>query len=153
MSIKFGYTLSDLYPPARASDPSSVSELDLRYDYFCGDIEMRVGAVDFSARWGWVPILDFLASLTFALAAVRQNERAIIDFTENEDEILLVNDGDGLHISASHVTANAVCDFNDFEEAANLFARHAFDEISNLDPELASTVAFQALRHKVLGQN
>jgi hypothetical protein len=46
-------------------DLSSASEEDLRYSYLLGDIDLRSGDTDLSAKWGWVPLLDFVPSLIY----------------------------------------------------------------------------------------
>lgn len=46
-------------PTFGVRDYSTVSEDFLHYSAFPGDIIFTSEDVDFSARWGWVPILDF----------------------------------------------------------------------------------------------
>jgi len=41
----------------------NVPDWALRYDCFLGDVRFLKGDVDFSTRWGWVPVWDFALSM------------------------------------------------------------------------------------------
>jgi len=61
--ITLDYRLSPLPGDRTDRELVSASESELRYSLFLGDVVFRVGDADFSANWGWVPVLDFALGL------------------------------------------------------------------------------------------
>ncbi len=54
-----------------STDLAAADETDLRYYAAPGDIIFRKDQTDLSARWGWIPLIDFalaLREITEALA-------------------------------------------------------------------------------------
>ena len=47
----------------------SAPQEHFHYYFFLGDVTFIVDEVDFSARWGWVPILDFAVTLSEVISA------------------------------------------------------------------------------------
>ena len=63
-----------------STDLAAADETDLRYYAATGDIILRKDQVDLSARWGWIPLVDFalaLREIAEALAGLggKQNVR------------------------------------------------------------------------------
>jgi len=52
-------------------DLIAATEGDLRYSHFTSDVVFRVCDADFSANWGWVPVLDLALGLESASDADR----------------------------------------------------------------------------------
>jgi hypothetical protein len=62
--IHLSYRLSDESCAKNALiDWATADEMTLRYYVFFGDQIFVIDGADFSARWGWVTILDFAAGL------------------------------------------------------------------------------------------
>ena len=62
--IALDYALSDeRNTRAPVTNWLTADDVALRYYLFRGDQIIIINGVDFSARWGWVPLLDFAAAL------------------------------------------------------------------------------------------
>jgi hypothetical protein len=112
--IRIGYVLDSSSRP----DPSEFTvadEVALRYRWFLGDVILEVGDMDASARWGWVPILDFALSLRTIAEDLRAGggERTF-EFTESEASIRFAASGDALVIDPSYVEGVAGVPLADF---------------------------------------
>lgn len=60
MTITLDYRLSPFWnKETDRADLSSADASDLHYKLFLGDMVFRIGESDFSAPWGWVPVLVF----------------------------------------------------------------------------------------------
>lgn len=64
----------------------SADEMTLRYDCFLGDV-VFVDGVDFSARWGWVPVLDFALHLWAIAGGLVSEAEELFEFTESDAAI------------------------------------------------------------------
>jgi hypothetical protein len=64
-------------------DLRAADETTLRYRCFLGDIVFEVGWIDLSARWGWVPVLDFALAMRSISAALPAVETQVFEFTES----------------------------------------------------------------------
>ena len=64
--IKLDYKIdeTDLTADGDLSSSSIDSDTKLHYYAFYGDITFIVDGADFSAKWGWVPVLDFAVCLS-----------------------------------------------------------------------------------------
>ena len=82
--ITLDYIL-DPAPNDAEANLAEVDELRLRYDCFPGDVVFVVGAVDLSARWGWVPILDFAVGIKQIADGLGGEDR--FEFTESDATI------------------------------------------------------------------
>jgi hypothetical protein len=65
MAVTLDYSLSPSFSRwATGVDLAAADETTLAYDCFCGGVTFVVEGADFSARWGWVTVLDFALSST-----------------------------------------------------------------------------------------
>ena len=46
-----------------STDLATADETDLRYYAATGDIILRTDQTDLSARWGWIPLIDFALAM------------------------------------------------------------------------------------------
>lgn len=72
------------YPAPRWQD---LTEIQLRYDCFLGDIRFIVGGTDFSVGWGGIPIFDLALSLRTIAESLDREVSAVFEFTESDDVI------------------------------------------------------------------
>src|SRR3712207_3536434 len=84
--IHLGYQLSPLWRARNSgADYQRADEGALRYDLFLGDVLFKIDEVDLSARWGWIPVIDFALTLHLMTDALEPNQTKIFEFTESDD--------------------------------------------------------------------
>ncbi len=132
------------------ADLSSADDLQLRYDLFLGDILLLAGGRDFSARWGWVPILDFAVALSLAIAELRNSGHSWVDFTENDALLRLRSEGDRVVISATYAEGTATPTLNAFLQAIRAMNARLVSDLETSYPSLTRSSAYQGLRLKLL---
>jgi len=100
--INIDYALSSTQLKIR--DLAEMDIASLRYRALIGDIVLNVNGQDFSARWGWVPILDFDLSLLQIQKELKESPDAmcLFEFTESEATLSFARDGDQVVIGASY---------------------------------------------------
>jgi hypothetical protein len=135
--ITLDYKLSS--PPGDRTDRElvSASESELRYSLFLGDVVFRVGDADFSANWGWVPVLDFALGLEHAARELLQGkEEAEFEFTESDSAIRFQRDDGDVFISASYAPHRTVANLEDLVKAVRAFRKRVVDDLSLIHPQL-----------------
>ena len=148
-AIRIGYSLAESKPGFRAAT-TTVTDSDLRYSLFPGDVAFVVGECDFSANWGWVPILDFAYGLLWILDDLDESETRHFEFTESE-AIIEFRLTDGIvHISATYAPYAATCRLSELIAEARAFARKVVEDIRMLSPQVAASPAFIALTNQML---
>ena len=132
--ITLDYIL-DPAPNDAEANLAEVDELRLRYDCFPGDVVFVVGAVDLSARWGWVPILDFAVGIKQIADGLGGEDR--FEFTESDATIAFHRDGDLVRVSADYVPDSAVVPLAELQTATDVFLRRVVADLTSRHPELA----------------
>jgi hypothetical protein len=76
-------------------DLARVDETYLRYQCFPGDAIFTTGNCDFSAKWDWVPVIDFAVFLRYIASELGEtkNAESEFDFTESEATIHFTRNG------------------------------------------------------------
>jgi hypothetical protein len=144
VTIEIGYRLLPPWSEGKATlDLASADEVQLRYYAFPGDHILRIGGADFSAPWGWVPLLDFAAVLVDAVAQVAAGKDEEILFTENEARIVLQAAGEAVEVSCSYADGRARIGRAELARAAKIYAARLLDELSAQFPALRSNVDFK----------
>ena len=120
-------------------DLRAADETTLRYRCFLGDVAFKVGDADFSARWGWVPVLDFAMSLRAIAASMVDAAKAeqTLEFTESDAEIGFEREGPIVKIEANYVPATAVVSYVDLSVAVEGFVARVVRELEQCFPPLA----------------
>jgi hypothetical protein len=136
--IDLSYNLSPAWKESAAStDWSRVDETTLRYKAFLGDQIFVVNGADFSARWGWVPILDFAACLVAIIKGLEAGESELLfEFTESDAQLQFNGQGENVLITASYSKDKATVRFDELKAAVNLYADRVLSEAVNLHPGL-----------------
>jgi hypothetical protein len=135
--ITLDYRLSPL--PGDYTDQALVSagESELRYRLFFGDIVFRIGDADFSANWGWVPVLDFALGLEHAVRGLLHGkDEAEFEFTESDSTIRFQRDAADVFVSASYAPYRTVVNLEDLLKAARAFRTRVVDDLSLIHPQL-----------------
>lgn len=137
--ICLDYRLSSPWPgQIGAIDLSVASETTLRYDCFLGDVIFVVNGIDFSARWDWVPVLDFALALHAIAAALEDGGRDTFEFTESDASIDFRREGSWTSIEATYSAAGvARLPHTEFEDETARFLLRVVGDFVKADPRLA----------------
>jgi hypothetical protein len=129
------------------TDLTSAGEMELRYNVLLGDVVFKEGSHDFSARWGWVPIIDFAASLKTIAAELgeRDGSEVTFEFTESDATLRFRRKGEAVLISCSYQSGEARVPLHDFVKSTNDFTRRVARELCERYSTLARNASFSRL--------
>jgi hypothetical protein len=133
--VELGYQLRR--DSVENADLATAKESDLRYDLFLGDIAFKVDGADFSAPWGWVPILDFAAVLNRVVEGVPVHGKEALDFTESDSKIWFEYDPPDVLISSSYSSDVARVDYQELARASSEFLSDTLASLIREFPQLA----------------
>jgi hypothetical protein len=138
--IRLDYSLSPSWQVPVGIAAAEADEWALRYEYFLGDVIFMVFEVDMSAKWGWVPVLDFALSLDSIVDALAVGERAegLFEFTESDAAISFRRLADAVEIEASYVPGLATISYAHLELAAKAFLHRVLKDLTSDYPQLVS---------------
>jgi hypothetical protein len=144
--IELDYHLSESWNRVSNLDLAALDEGALRYQAFLGDIVFRVKSADFSANWGWIPILDFAVGLvTIVKRLAVQSSCETFDFTESDAAICFRHADKVVDISASYVNATASVTLLELDDASRRFLTRLAYEVMTRYPVLNDNAAFKRL--------
>ncbi|NJL27738.1 MAG: hypothetical protein HC897_07500 [Thermoanaerobaculia bacterium] len=150
--VSLGYRLSPAWRnQMREVNLRDVSANALHYDLFLGDVTFQSKGADFSACWGWVPVLDFASAMLRIVVALEHSGRQQLEFTESEAVLNFERSEDQVRISASYTSATAIVPYQDLRVAVATFAQKAVTELGAEFPELRTAAAFQSFERELLG--
>ncbi|MGA9659593.1 MAG: hypothetical protein WBQ60_10890 [Asticcacaulis sp.] len=115
-----------------------------------GDQIFTIDHANFSALWGWVPIIDFavtMAEIAHKLKAGSSEESFL--FTESEAELKFVRIEATLTISATYVTAKAGLLMDEFVIATEFYKTKVLEEAASIHPDLMQNAVFINLMEPV----
>lgn len=137
--LKLDYALSSSWTPHSSAALKDADETVLRYDCFPGDVIFLVYEVDLSARWGWVPVLDFALGLNAIVDALAREgvDEEVFEFTESDATIAFRRERDAVEIEASYVPGAARVNYADLRASVKLFVVRVLDDFAGDHPELA----------------
>jgi hypothetical protein len=130
-----------------STDLAAADETDLRYYAATGDIILRTDQTDLSARWGWIPLIDFalaMRKIGEALPASEGNET--FEFTESEATLQFDRRGQEITITASYAPGEITIPFTAFGEKVRDFAQRLDAELLAKRPELRQNPIYQAFK-------
>jgi hypothetical protein len=127
-----------------SADLAATEETGLRYYAAIGDIILRKDQTDLSARWGWIPLIDFALALREIAAALTVNEGSeTFEFTESEATLRFDRRRQEMIISGSYAPGEIVIPFTEFIERARDFGRRLDSELLAKRPELGQNPIYQ----------
>jgi hypothetical protein len=130
-----------------STDLATADETDLRYYAATGDIILRNNEIDLSARWGWIPLVDFALALRDIIKALEDAEGSqTFEFTESEATFQLNRSGQEIVISASFAPGEIAVRFPEFKQQARDFARRLDAELLAKRPELMLNQVYQEFK-------
>src|ERR1700675_1184757 len=107
-----------------SADLAAAEETDLRFYAATGDIILRNDQTDLSARWGWIPLIDFalaLREITQALAVKDGGE--LFEFTESDATLQFERHGPEMMIRGSYADGEITVPFAAFTDQVKDFGR------------------------------
>ena len=126
---------------------TSADETTLRYEVLLGDICIEANTHDFSAKWGWIPIVDFVASLRLILRQLVDDDEVecALDFTESDAVLRFKRAKDDVLISASYAPGVACIPLTELTAEVETFSHRVARELSQQYPPLRANKSFQQL--------
>jgi hypothetical protein len=116
---------------------SSADETTLRFKAFLGDQIFIANGVDFSARWGWVPLMDFAACLVRIINRLETGEPELVfEFTESDAQLQFNRQGNNVLITSNYCNGKAAVELGELRAAAILHADRVLNEAINSHPAL-----------------
>lgn len=134
---------------AANTDLSQASEADLRYGLLLGDVELAAGDVDLSARWGWVPLFDFIVGLVTLLRRLATSSEEAFEFTESGSELRFYRSGDDVEIRSNYAPGIITIGYDDLLDAVLGFARDSLRRLGAAAPTLESNEVFNRIMKEV----
>jgi hypothetical protein len=130
-----------------STDLAAADETDLRYYAATGDIILRDDQVDLSARWGWIPLVDFALALREIVHALSVTDGSrIFEFTESDATIQFERRGQNMTIGGSYAAGTITLFFTAFRDQAWDFARRLDTEVLAKRPELKANPTYQGFK-------
>ena len=146
--ITIDYKLSKIWnQAANRFDLASADESAFRYNLFLGDMIFRVNECDLSAEWGWVPVIDFAASLRYVSSELEQasDAESTLDFTESSSMVHFQRHGDSVTISADYAACQADIPLSEFVTVVNEFSHRVLAALLQEHPALMQNSALREL--------
>ena len=137
--ITIDFLISPSWRSKHADDQlQSADGATLRYDVLLGDVIFRTDECDFSARWDWVPLIDFVASLRQMMDELieKDNSKTVFDFTESDATLEFKRESSTVIISPSYVKCHAIVPLVDLARAVDSVSRRLVETISREFPLL-----------------
>lgn len=134
--------LSPLWRKNPPPDLSTVSAMDLVYQYFLSRIDFVVAGDNIGRRWGLIPLLDFTASIKLLHNSIERFGEGTIDFTENDHSVRFVCREGLVQIEDSWASGALACDKDELLMAARCFIDCALRDLSKEFPAIRSNAFF-----------
>lgn len=144
--IDLSYSLSSSWNERAADiDCGSADETAIRYRAFFGDQIFIVNGVDFSAKWGWVPLMDFAACLSTIIKGLEEGQSELVfEFTESDAQLQFNRQHDRVLITSSYSNGKATVGLDELRNAANLHAELVLREAMTLHLALKTNRSLMA---------
>ena len=130
----------------KGSDWSTATEEDLRYRLALGNLILRVGDKDFSADWGWIPLIDLAASFAHIVRKLESGSaHEKFEFTESDAWIRFERKGEGIALSASYHGGSSEVPFQQLATEVKKFGEKLHAELTTKYPAISSNRSFRKL--------
>ncbi|MBV9997560.1 MAG: hypothetical protein JO015_00445 [Verrucomicrobia bacterium] len=127
-------------------DLAKATEVDFRFRVALGDLILAAPPSDFSARWGWIPLIDFAVSVREILSHLKRGgARSQFEFTESEATLTFVRHETGLVITASYAPGEIPIPLSSFEERLRWFEGGLRADLVKNQPALERHPVFNRL--------
>ena len=130
-----------------SADLTAADETDLRFYVATGDIILRQGETDLSARWGWIPLIDFALAIRKIAEALAVNDGSeTFEFTESDATLEFDRREREMTIHGNYATGEIAVPFEVFAEKVTDFARRLEMELLSKRPELGLNPIYRDFR-------
>lgn len=130
----------------RETDWSSVTEEDLRYRVALGNLLFHVGEKDFSADWGWIPLVDLAASFAEIVRKLDGGSASeTFEFTESDAWVRFERKGEKVLVSTSYGEGVGEIALHSASQAIKSFRERLRSELVSRHPQAADNVAVRRL--------
>ncbi len=135
-------------------DLSKVDNTQLDYYLFTGDIIFKINEMDFSANWGWIPILGFAMNLYDISKKISSVKESRLSFTENEDYIFfeMINK-DYIRLTASYTGSFAVISLVELHCESRNFLLKVLCDLRSRWSDLNDNLFYKLIMQKVNSDN
>jgi hypothetical protein len=117
--------------------------VELLYSCFVGNVALRVGGIDFSANFGWIPLLHVANNLDLILHRLTVDETKTYYFTESEDWISFSERGGSVELRCSYIPdVVGIASREEAGKAVGLAALALVKSIEHDHPEASSNRIF-----------
>lgn len=150
--IRLDYQLSASWNRTLSQVDLAVAPADsLHYDLFLGDVDFRIGDLDFSAGRGWIPIIDFAVCLRNILQELGGGGASgEFEFTESDDRICFQRAGRQIAVTTTYAPGVAMVDIRELAAELDSFIARLRTELLQLYPDLVENGAFNAIMGDLL---
>lgn len=130
-----------------STDPGAADETDLRFYAATGDIILRKDQTDLSARWGWIPLIDFALALREIAAALALHDGSeTFEFTESDATLQFDRLGQEITIRGNYASGEITLPLTAFTDQARDFARRLDAELLAKRPQLRLNPVYRGFR-------
>jgi len=122
----------------RETDWSSVTEEDLRYRVALGNLVFHVGDKDFSAGWGWIPLVDLAASFAEIVRKLEGGSASeTFEFTESDAWVRFERKGEKVLVSTSYGDGVGEIALQSASQAVKSFCERLRSDLVSKHPQAA----------------
>ncbi|PRB18218.1 hypothetical protein [Microbacterium sp. MYb62] len=120
-----------------------MSDVQLRYDCFLGDVRFVLGGVNFSTDWGWIPIFDFALSFRLIGEALVREGSAVFEFTDSDHVIEFNVQDERVVVRTNYAIGQGVVELSEFSRATVEFLSRVRTRIEGEFPDLRENVHYR----------
>jgi hypothetical protein len=130
----------------RETDWSSVTEEDLRYRVALGNLVFQVGDKDFSADWGWIPLVDLAASFAEIVRKLEAGSASeTFEFTESDAWVRFEKKDGKVLVSTSYGEGVGEIALHSASQAVKSFRERLRSDLVSKHPQAAHNAAVRRL--------
>jgi hypothetical protein len=141
--MRLTYHLSEDWNKA-GLDLKTASEAELRYSAVLGDLFLESDNADLSARWGWIPLIDFAVSLQQIVGQLKPEPFQVFEFTESDATLNFLRSNQDIQISASYAPGRITVSYQELKTIARDFQNQLVTDLLKTYPELLENQWFIA---------
>lgn len=120
-----------------------LSDVQLRYDCFLGDVRFVLSGADFSTDWGWIPIFDFALSLRLIGEALVREGSAVFEFTDSDHVIEFNVNDERVVVRTNYAIGQGAVKLSEFSRATAGFLSRVRTRIEGEFPDLRENVHYR----------
>lgn len=123
--ITLDFTFSPEWESQQRQDLARADNIDVHYRIILGNIFVKINGINFSASWGWVPLLDFVYCINNIIISLKEGAvESEFEFTESDAKLRFIREGGIVKISANYADGVASVPLVDLaDEVASLSKR------------------------------